>query len=142
MTMISKHQIPKPEDDAELEACLADGGDQLARNPSQLGVVADWVRVPSEPTEAMIVEGGINFNSNEAEHDAAIHIYRAMISAAPPPPVVSREDVAEIIYDRAFTYDVPPPSVKPKWQAGGNSNKQYEARRIADAILALFQKEG
>lgn len=47
--------------------------------------------------------------------------------------MVEREEIARIIYERAFErHDGP----KPAWVPGGNSLKQDDARHIADLILA------
>ncbi len=51
-------------------------------------------------------------------------------------PADKREAVARLIYERAMDYtDF---GVKPDWVAGGNSLKQGEARRCADAVIAAL----
>lgn len=85
--------------------------------------IADWVMVPREPTEAMIGAGApcvaAMFQEIAASKTAsgahAINAYRAMLSAAPPPPNSSG---AEITILRAnaeggpATEENPPPSVE------------------------------
>jgi hypothetical protein len=44
--------------------------------------MTEWLTVPREPTEAMIDSGVV-----ASEHQSVSRIYRAMISASPPPPV-------------------------------------------------------
>jgi hypothetical protein len=52
----------------------------------------EWVLVPREPTKEML-RSAIRLGGSEA-HDPEVgysHVYRAMLSAAPPPPVTTRE---------------------------------------------------
>lgn len=52
----------------------------------------------------------------------------------PPNTAGLREEIAELIYTRAFNPPVP-------WVPRGNSQKQDEARQIANAAIALMVDE-
>jgi hypothetical protein len=58
-----------------------------------------------------------------------------------PHSSADRETVAKIIYD-AFPFEPRHGMAqKPEWLPGGNSNRQDEARRAADLILALNEPQ-
>jgi len=103
------------------------------------GVLEGWQLVPKVPTREMSAAiAELDWNSKE---DVTWQQgYGAMLAAAPQPPALDRdaeEHMAQSIYESWAFHGGDPK--KPAWVSGGNSNRQTEARALAQAAIRAMK---